>query len=57
MTTPDTAETLFRAARYLKRWRDGHRAEAEPPDDIGEVIIVLEQLAAQIKRGGTGPSQ
>jgi hypothetical protein len=40
------AAALLRAATYLKWWRDGAIAEAEPPDDIGELIITLEQLAA-----------
>jgi hypothetical protein len=48
----DTSEVLLRAATYLKWWRDGAIAGHEPPpDDIGEMIIVLEQLANQLERG------
>jgi hypothetical protein len=44
------AEQLLRAATYLKRWRDGAIADAEPPEDIGELIITLEQIADQLQR-------
>ncbi len=47
----DTSEALLRAATYLKWWRDGAIAEAQQPDDIVEIIVALEQLAAQLDRG------
>jgi hypothetical protein len=40
-----TTEILQRVATYLKWWRDGAIVEAELPEDIGDIIIILEQLA------------
>ena len=41
-----TEEALFRAATYLKWFRDrAITPDTDPPDDIGEIIVELEQLA------------
>ena len=46
-----TAEALLRAATYLKWFRDrAITVDTQPPDDIGEIIIALEQLAADLQR-------
>jgi hypothetical protein len=42
----DQREALLRAATYLKWFRDRTiTVDTEPPDDIGEIIVALEQLA------------
>ena len=47
----DTSEALLRAAAYLKWFRDRAITEdTAPPDDIGDIIVVLEQLAGQLER-------
>ena len=54
MEAPDA---LLRTATYLKWWRDGAIANAQPPADIGELIVALEQLAEQLKLEHEPPSQ
>jgi len=45
---PDTREALLRAATYLKWFRDrAITVDTEPPDDVGEIIVALEQLATE----------
>ena len=45
----DPREALLRAATYLKWFRDrAITVDMKPPDDIGEIIVVLEQLAHQV---------
>jgi hypothetical protein len=45
----DPREALVRAATYLKWFRDrAITVDTRPPDDIGELIVVLEQLADQV---------
>ena len=51
--TMDRQEALLRGATYLKWWRDGAIAEADVPDDIGEIIVALEQSAEQFEREPT----
>jgi hypothetical protein len=42
----DTSEALLRAATMLKWFRDrAITVDTEPPEDIGEMIVMLEQLA------------
>ena len=50
MTRPvDTREALLRAATYLKWFRDRSiTVDVEPPDDIGEIIVLLERSPATI---------
>jgi len=46
------SDALLRAATYLKWFRDrAITPETEPPDDIVEIIVALEQLAEQLERG------
>jgi hypothetical protein len=52
------SEALLRAATYLKWFRDrAIRPDVDPPEDIGEIIVVLEQLADQLKLEHEPPSQ
>jgi hypothetical protein len=43
----NASDALLRAATYVKWWRDGAIAEAELPDDINDVIQLLERVAVQ----------
>jgi len=47
------AELLLRAAAYLRRWRVRALGESVAPDDIGDVIDMLERLARAL--GATPP--
>jgi hypothetical protein len=43
------SEALLRAATYLKWFRDRTiTVGTRPPDDIGEIIVILERLADQV---------
>jgi len=47
------SEALLRAATYLKWFRDrAITPDTDPPDDIGEIIITLEQLV-EVERSRT----
>jgi hypothetical protein len=48
----DPADALLRAATYLKWWRDGAIAQAEPPEDLGALIILLERVAVRLQQPG-----
>jgi hypothetical protein len=50
----DAREALLRAATYLKWFRDDAiNLEVPPPEDLNEIIGILEQLADQLERGRT----
>jgi hypothetical protein len=51
LVTTDEAEALLRAATYLKWFRDGAiTPTVRPPQDLNDIIAVLERLAAQGKQ-------
>ncbi len=54
---PRPADLLLRAATYLKWWRDGAIADADLPEDLAEIIVALEQLAAELQRQRESPDR